>query len=204
MRYMPLFFDVAGREILIIGGGKVALRRARHFSEAGARLTVVAPDILSEFNGLPKAALSCRGATTDDLQARFVFTIIASSDAVTNDIIAAACRERRMLFSRCDNFSSGDFIGGSLVAKGDIVCSTVSGGVPAVSQYLQSRIESLIRPELVELTAVLSEMRPRVKASGLPEAAKAEFMAKWVNDVILDRIANEGIEKIREEITACL
>lgn len=204
MRYMPLFFDVAGRDILIIGGGRVALRRARQFSEAGARLTVVAPDILSEFSSLPATTLLCRGAVIDDLQTKFIFVIIASSNTTVNDTIAAACREKKTLFSRCDSFSDGDFIGGSLVTKGDIICSTVAGGLPAVSKYLQSRIDGLIRPELVELTSVLAEIRPKIKASGLPEAAKAELMARWVTDEILDRIANEGIEKIREEITACL
>ncbi len=204
MRYMPLFCDVAGREVLIIGGGKVALRRARQFSEAGARLTVVAPDILAEFSSLPETTLICRGAETEDLKTHFIFTIIASSNTKVNDAIAAACREKRILFNRCDSFSDGDFIGGSIVARGDIICSTVSGGVPAVSKYLQNRIDSLIRPELVELTAVLTEIRPRVKTSGLSEVEKADFMARWVTDGVLDRIANEGINKIREEIVACL
>ena len=204
MRYMPLFFDVSGRDVLIIGGGRVALRRARQFSDAGARLTVVAPDILSEFNNLPATTLLCRGATTEDLQAEFIFVIIASSNATVNDAIAAACREKKILFNRCDSFSDGDFIGGSLVTKGDIICSTIAGGVPAVSKYLQSRIDVLIRPELVELTAVLAEIRLQIKASGLPETAKAELLGRWVTDEILDRIASEGIEKIREEITACL
>lgn len=204
MKYMPLFFDVAGRDILIIGGGKVALRRARQFSEAGARLTVVAPDILAEFKELRETALVCRGAEIDDLHSQFIFTIIASSNTAVNDTIAAACREKKMLFSRCDSFRDGDFIGGSIVDKGDIICSTISGGVPAVSQYLQSRISSLIRPELVELTAVLAEIRPQVKDSGLPEAEKADFMARWVCNNILDRIACEGIDKIRKEIIACL
>ncbi len=204
MRYMPLFFDVTGREILIIGGGRVALRRARQFSEAGARLTVIAPEILSEFSSLPATTLLCRGAVIDDLQTKFIFVIIASSNVAVNAAIAAACREKNMLFSRCDSFTDGNFICGSMVAKGDITCSAVSGGVPAISKYLQNRIEALIRPELVELASVLTEIRPQVKASGLPEAAKADFMARWVTDAVLDRIANEGIEKIREEINACL
>ena len=204
MRYMPLFFDVTDRDVLIIGGGKVALRRARQFSEAGARLTVVAPEILSEFNGMPETTLIRRGAAIDDLHENFTFVIIASSNTKVNDTIAAACRDKRILFNRCDSCSDGDFIGGSIVVKGDIVCSTVSGGIPAVSKYLQSRIDSLVRPELVELATVLNEIRPQVKASGLPEAAKADFMARWVTDAVLDRIASEGIDKIREEITACL
>ena len=204
MRYMPLFFDVTGRDVLLIGGGRVALRRARQFSEGGARLTVVAPEILSEFNSLPETTLVCRGATIDDLQAKFIFAIIASSNKAVNDAISAACHENKILFNRCDSFNEGDFICGSMIAKGDIICSTISGGVPAVSKYLQSRIDSLVRPELVELATVLGAIRPQIKASGLPETAKTDFIARWVTDAVLDRIASEGIDKIREEITACL
>ena len=43
MQYMPLFVDMHGRKVLIIGGGEVALRKARQFAEAGTQITIVAP-----------------------------------------------------------------------------------------------------------------------------------------------------------------
>jgi len=45
MEYLPLFHNLKGRTVLIVGGGEIALRKARLLSDAGARLRVVAPSI---------------------------------------------------------------------------------------------------------------------------------------------------------------
>jgi siroheme synthase-like protein len=52
MKYMPLFFDLQERRILVIGGGKVALRKSQQLDQAGASLTIIAPQILDEFRQL--------------------------------------------------------------------------------------------------------------------------------------------------------
>lgn len=52
MQYLPLFFDLKGRDVLLVGGGDIALRKARLLSRAGAQLSVVALDILPELHEL--------------------------------------------------------------------------------------------------------------------------------------------------------
>jgi hypothetical protein len=53
MTYYPVFFDLRGRPVLVIGAGKVALRKTLALVEAGARVTVVAPHWEPAFEGLP-------------------------------------------------------------------------------------------------------------------------------------------------------
>ena len=53
MIYYPVFFDLRGRPVLVVGAGKVALRKTRGLVEAGARVTVVAPRWEPEFERLP-------------------------------------------------------------------------------------------------------------------------------------------------------
>ena len=45
MDYLPLHFDVRERRCLLVGGGQIAIRKANLLLRAGARITVVAPDI---------------------------------------------------------------------------------------------------------------------------------------------------------------
>lgn len=204
MRYMPLFVDLCHREILIIGGGRVALRRARQYADAGGRLTVIAPDILPEFAELANASVIQRGAELTDVSNRFLLVVIASSNHELNAAIAGECRKSNILFNRCDSFNDGNFINGSIVTNGEIICSTVSGGVPAVSKYLQKKIEHLVTPELVKLANLLAELRPAIKDSKVLAGSHQEFIASWVNDETLARLHDESIDILRKEILACL
>ena len=49
----PGFLDLKDRPVLVVGAGKVALRKTRGLLEAGARVTVIAPDWESDFETLP-------------------------------------------------------------------------------------------------------------------------------------------------------
>ncbi|HNX74997.1 MAG TPA: bifunctional precorrin-2 dehydrogenase/sirohydrochlorin ferrochelatase [Candidatus Rifleibacterium sp.] len=204
MKYMPLFIDLHDREILVIGGGHVALRRGRQYVEAGARLTVVAPEILPELAALPRTTVQVRPAGPADVERRYFMVLIASSDPATNDSIAAACRQADLLFNRSDRFEDGNFIHGSLVSEGDIINATVAGGVPAVSQYLQKKIGGLLTPELLKLSALLVELRPAIIKSQKSGKPRQKALADLVNDATLARLRDEPIENIRQEILAWL
>src|SRR5947209_3662601 len=53
MRHYPIFLDLKDRPVLVVGAGTVALRKTRGLLEAGARVTVVAPEMLADFDDLP-------------------------------------------------------------------------------------------------------------------------------------------------------
>lgn len=204
MKYMPLFIDLHDREILIIGGGKIALRRARQFAAAGARLTVIAPEICEEFTELCGTTLLKRAAATSDVASNFFLVLIASNNTETNTAIASECKISGLLFNRCDNFCEGNFINGSTIASGDIISSTVAGGVPAISKFIQKKVTGLITPELVELARLLAELRPAIKASKLVAGSQQDFIASWVTEETLERLRDESPEVLRQEILACL
>lgn len=204
MKYMPLFVDLHNRDILIIGAGKVALRRARQFSEAGAKLTVIAPDICEEFYKLPDTEFIRRGALPDDVTTRFVLALIATDNDEVNTSIATACQRLGLLFNRCDDFAKSNFINGTTLARGEIINSTVAGGVPAISKFIHQQLSKIITPELTELSQLLAELRPAIKASQLINGSKQDFIAGWVTEETLERLKIEGSEAIRQEILACL
>lgn len=204
MRYMPVFVNLHDRKVLIIGGGKVALRKARQICDAGASLTVIAPQILSEFNDLANVELIERCALRTDVTKAFFLVFIASNDSDANTMIAGECERHGLLYNRCDNFSAGNFITGTTVAKGEIICSTISGGVPEISRQINKHIDELISPQLAQLSVLLSELRPAIKASQHLSVESAAFIASWVNESVLERIKNEGCDKLRQEIMQCL
>lgn len=204
MKYMPLFFDLHNHRILIIGGGKVALRKAAALSEAGAKIKVIAPEIIEDFKNLAGIELICRPAEVSDISNEYSFVLIASSCQSTNEAIGIRCRECKIFFSRCDSFEDGDFITGNTLVRGEIICSVVSGGVPEISKQLKESFNELITPEIEKLSNLLSEIRPAIKASKKLPGSVSEFIKNWTGPDTIQKIAKEGIESVRQEILKCL
>lgn len=81
MDFLPLFHKLQDRLVLVVGGGEVALRKARLLSDAGAKLRVVAPDIREELREMAVAShgeVLLRDYQSIDLQG--VALIIAATD----------------------------------------------------------------------------------------------------------------------------
>src|SRR5690242_13716537 len=84
--YYPIFLDLKDRPVLVVGAGKVALRKTRGLLEAGARVTVVAPEHLAEFDKLRVRMVERAFRASDLSGAALVFA--ATDDRLTNHRIA--------------------------------------------------------------------------------------------------------------------
>lgn len=202
MRYMPIFIDLEAKPVLIIGAGPVALRRARQLLDAGARVTVIAPAVIAEFRELAGIELIKRPVQIDDVSADYRLVIVATDNQDVNAMISDECADKGILCNRCDDFAEGSFVCGNTLRRGPVTCATMAGGVPEIARYLNRKIAGLMSPALVELASLLVELRPAIKAARPGQTR--DFIAGLVNDETIARIELEGIDKLREEIMACL
>ncbi|NLF96414.1 MAG: bifunctional precorrin-2 dehydrogenase/sirohydrochlorin ferrochelatase [Candidatus Riflebacteria bacterium] len=202
MRYMPIFIDLEAKPVLVVGAGPVALRRARQLLDAGARVTVIAPTFVAEFRELAGVELIERPVQIDDVLADYRLVIVATDNQDVNAMISDECAELGILCNRCDSFAEGSFVCGNVLRRGPVTCATMAGGVPEIARYLNRKIDGLISPALVELASLLVELRPAIKTSRPGQTR--DFIAGLVNDETIARIELEGIDKLREEIMACL
>src|SRR3954452_9291694 len=110
MRYFPLFLDLAGKSVLLVGGGEVAARKFALLADAGAGITVVAPRLGAELT----AALStfthhARDFAPDDV--RDVWLVVAATnDRAVNAAVAAAANARRIPCNVVDDRELSSFI----------------------------------------------------------------------------------------------
>ena len=202
MRYMPIFIDLEAKPVLVVGAGPVALRRARQLLDAGARVPVIAPTFVAEFRELAGVELIERPVQIDDVLADYRLVIVATDNQDVNAMISDECAELGILCNRCDSFAEGSFVCGNVLRRGPVTCATMAGGVPEIARYLNRKIDGLISPALVELASLLVELRPAIKTSRPGQTR--DFIAGLVNDETIARIELEGIDKLREEIMACL
>ena len=83
MSFFPFFIDIQGAEGLIVGGGSVALRKAKKMLPYGPKLTVIAPQLLPEFFGLNVVRME-RPFRDSDLSPEAEFVIAACDDEREN------------------------------------------------------------------------------------------------------------------------
>ena len=98
---VPLFLDLRGKRVLVVGGGNVATRRASRLNEAGAQVSVVAPDVTEE---LAELATDVQRRPFEPVDVRDAWLVLAcTDDSRVNDAVAAAADDARIWCIRADD-----------------------------------------------------------------------------------------------------
>ncbi|MBF0408095.1 MAG: bifunctional precorrin-2 dehydrogenase/sirohydrochlorin ferrochelatase [Candidatus Riflebacteria bacterium] len=202
--FYPLFINLHGKKILVVGGGRVATRKCLNFLSFGPQITVVAPEICEELQKIEQISLVFREACISDIQPEIYLVVLATDDPVAQEQLSEECRKKGVLFNRSDLPEMSDFITGSIINKEPILASVISSGSPEVTKLVSRKLEDVISPELVQLSVVMNEFRRTVIEKYPDRKIREEFFKKWSSEEILERISVEGIERVREEIQKCL
>lgn len=141
--YYPVFLDLRGRSVLVVGAGKVALRKTRGLVEAGARVTVVSPAALDEFSALPVEWKKRRFRRTDVRGQVLVFA--ATDDRKVNAAVGEAAREAAAWVNVADAPEECGFLAPSRIRRGDLQVAVSTGGrSPKLAVALRQRIEQVL------------------------------------------------------------
>jgi|APFre7841882724_1041349.scaffolds.fasta_scaffold01225_5 uroporphyrin-III C-methyltransferase/precorrin-2 dehydrogenase/sirohydrochlorin ferrochelatase len=212
MRHFPLFADLRGQRVLVVGGGEVAERKARLLLEAGARVELVAPELTEWLQHLNSAAMadgwrSRREGSVRWLASEFdaaqldgaAVAVAATNDPALNARVAATARERHVLVNVVDDAELSTFIVPAIVDRSPLVIAISSGGVaPVLARHVRERLESLLDESLGTLAGLLQRWRERIKRA-LPDlAARRRFYATVVRGPIaasLRRRQTEAAER---------
>lgn len=134
----PLALSMAGRRAVVVGGGRVALRRARGLLDAGAQVLVIAPDVTAELNELPVTVLR-RRYRDGDLSAAWLVHA-ATDDPEVNTAVAAEAERNRIWCVQADDAEASPAWTPAVTRHGDITVAVTAGGDPRRSQRLQAAI----------------------------------------------------------------
>jgi len=142
-RWYPIFLDLKGRPVLVAGAGRVALRKTKGLLEAGARVTVVAPRWLEEFEGLGVRLVRRAFRVSDLAGAALVFA--ATNERRTNQRIAVAAKERGMLVNVADSAAECGFLVPARLTRGGVQIAVSTGGRnPRLSAELRRKLEGVL------------------------------------------------------------
>ena len=139
--------NLEGRNVLVVGGGSIALRKVKTLLPTGARITVVAPHFLPEFKTLAESqqliTLKEREYETLDLRCMFMVFICTDKPAV-NALVNNDAHARRILVNNACDYRSGDFIVPARMNFGENIAVTVStqGHAPSLAKKLKQKIQT--------------------------------------------------------------
>ena len=129
--------------MLVVGAGKVALRKTRGLLEAGARVTVIAPDWESDFETLPVRLVPRRFRASDLGNAVLVFA--ATNDRLTNHRIGIAAKGKGVFANIADSAEECHFIVPARVQRGSVQVAISTGGEnPRLSAELRKKLEEVL------------------------------------------------------------
>jgi siroheme synthase-like protein len=139
----PIFLRLEGQSAVVIGAGKIALRKTRGLVEAGARVTVVAPEALPEFAALPVVMRRRRFRLSDLDGARLVFA--ATNDREVNRRIGQEARRGGAWVNVADAPEECSFYVPARVRRRGLELAVSTGGrVPRLAAALRRRLETLL------------------------------------------------------------
>ena len=156
---MPISLLLADRSCLVVGGGKVALRKIGHLLDAGARVTVVSPKLceeLFELVGAEDIQHTARPFEIADVEG-VALVFAATNDRYTNRQILEACRNKNVLCCCVDgNWAQSDFTTPAIARHGDLTLAISTGGQSCRQAKLvkDSLAKHLEMVETVELVVV--------------------------------------------------
>lgn len=162
MRYYPVYLDIAGKPAVVIGGGDVAMQKIKGLLDAGAEVTVVAPELNDEVRELADAG-KLRHIDRDyepgDLEG-YVVAFVATDDRSINATVAREGKERRVWVNAVDDTPNCDFIMPAIVRRGDLtVAVSTAGRSPAMARKMREELEAFLTEDFVLMLDLAAEVR---------------------------------------------
>lgn len=174
MNYLPIFFDVRNCNCLVVGGGEIAARKIALLLRAGARVTVISPQLGAELTGQVQDELRDEQGQRkitwhpenfhSDHLGNAALVIAATNDFEVNRKVSEVAQQRRIPVNVVDNPALCSFIMPSIVDRTPILIAVSSGGAsPVLARLLRARLETIIPAAYGRLAAYAGGFRERVK-----------------------------------------
>lgn len=181
MDYFPIFLRLAGEPVLVVGGGEVAARKIDLLLRTGAKVTVVAPELLASL--ADKARIGeieyIAGEFRPELLDGKRVAIAATDKHAINAWVAHQAERRNIPVNVVDDRELSRFIVPAIVDRSPVVVAVASSGdAPVLTRRLREKLESFLPSRLGALAKLAGSLRTAVKGRIENAGARRRF---WEN-----------------------
>jgi uroporphyrin-III C-methyltransferase/precorrin-2 dehydrogenase/sirohydrochlorin ferrochelatase len=208
----PMFLDLASKDVLVVGGGRVGLRKSRELLECGAKVRVISPAFLPGFDDLSIERIARKWRPGDEGRARLV--VAATDDPETNRAVYANCSQQRILCNVADVPHLCDFHAAAVAREGSMQIAVGTGGAaPSLASWARRKMQDWLSDGVTSLVSIYERLRAETREtmSGPDREAfwKSMDPEEWIQILrdqgaeaceaaMRDRIAGTSVETIRK------
>ena len=206
MSVFPVFLKLERRRVLVVGAGPVAAGKLRPLVDAGARVTVVAPDVIDEIATMAEeVAIVRRPFEPGDVDG--VWYVVAAAPPEVNRAVARAAESRCLFVNAVDDLESASAYAGAIVKKaqkaGVTIAVSTDGEAPALAGLIREALEVLLPDDLEKWMASAQEARRGWLAQGVPMAERRPMLLEALNEIYeRKRTANRERQEATSELRA--
>jgi precorrin-2 dehydrogenase/sirohydrochlorin ferrochelatase len=199
-RYYPVSLDIRGKTCLVVGGGEVAVRKVRALHQAGAHVSVVAPEVQPKLRALEGVEIRERAFRDTDLHGVFL-VVVATDDPVLNRAVGRDAADLGCLVNVVDCPALSNFIVPATLRRGELSISISTGGAsPTLARRIREGLEGQFGEEYADFVDVLAEVRREI-FDKVPESERRAGLCRELTDEKWVRLLRErGRDALRTEM----
>ncbi len=206
MQALPIFFNIAHRRCVVIGGGDVALRKVNMLLKAQGDVMIYAPELHADLQSLLEdEKIRFVAASFHPVQLEGACLVIAATDDhAVNKIISEAAKAVNIPVNVVDAPELCTFTMGSIIDRSPVVIAVSSeGNAPVLARYIRTRIETMLPATYGRIAAIAGEFRDAVKAKFATTEARRIFWEGVLQGPVVERVL-AGQEQAAREMLADL
>ena len=197
MKHLPVFLDIKGQPVLVVGGAEMAARKVEVILKAQARITIVAEDLCSALEDLAEQGAveyQARAFDDGDLDGA-VLVFVATEDEDLNRRVSSQARDAGIPVNVIDRLELCTFIMPAIIDRSPMLVAVTSGGdAPIIARALKARLETVIPAGLGQLAEFAGACRDRVK-DAIPEGPqRLRFWERFIHGPIAEYILAGQVE----------
>lgn len=164
---LPIILDLTGRKALVVGGGRIAYRKAKALADEGAHVTVISPNFVDDFSTMPNATLVQRTFEVGDTEG-YQLVITATGNHVVDQLIYDEGNARGTWVNSADDPSRCSFYLAATHRDGNVIVAvSTEGKSPALASHLRNTIAEQLPKNLADIAIELDRQRSEIKDQGV-------------------------------------
>jgi siroheme synthase-like protein len=161
----PAFLKLAGRRVVVVGGGPVAAGKIAGLAAAGALVEVVAPEIRPEIEA---AGVTIHRRAFEPADLDGAWYVVAAAPPDVNRAVLAAGNARQLFVNAVDDPEHASAYAGGVIRRSSVTIAISTGGrAPAVAGLLREALDAWLPGNLDEWMAAADEARREWKRQGV-------------------------------------